>query len=92
MPRQRGIHRNLLVTVAKVECADTSRKEFVSVQVTLARDFKTDGELLKAAGKVLPENLKPSQVLAKETKKKHYFMTEQMFINQAEEKKGKEDV
>ncbi len=84
MPRQVGIHRNLLVTVAQVECADTSRKEFVPVQVTLAREYKTDGELLKACAKVLPENLKPSQVLKKETSKKHYFMTEQKFIQNAE--------
>lgn len=92
MPRQVGIHRNLLVTVAQVECADTSRKEFVPVQVTLAREYKTDGELLKACAKVLPENLKPSQVLKKEVSKKHYFMTEQNFIKHSEEKKGKEDV
>lgn len=86
MARQPQITRTIQTTVAEILCVNTVDETTHNETVILPRLYKDDNHILKAAEKVLNLALsKPVHVVKAYIMKKRYGMSEQKFIENAEE-------
>lgn len=87
MARQPEVTRTITTTTAKVMCLDIVLGESVTKDVVLSGAYKDDAHVLKAARKVIEsDNLKAVHVISFEKKEALYAMTEQKFVELAEER------
>lgn len=81
MPRIPTVSRTLTLTYATVLCVDIENETVVRRDVTLARTFKNDNTLMRAAQGVLnDDNLRVSHVVTSTKARVTLTMTEQDFI------------
>ena len=86
MARQPMVTRTIQKTVVEAFCLNTITGETTKEQFTLARTYKDEKAVLKQLKKVADTNEKKVvHVISYEAKETLYGMTEQKFIDMAEE-------
>lgn len=92
MARTPMVTRTIVSTKATILCVDTEAGEVIHKDVTLPRTYKDDKALLKKASAVIEtETVKPVQVVYKEEQETLYGMSEEMFIEMAEQLPPRKD-
>ena len=85
MARKRMVTRTIKTTNAVVLRVNLETQETVKEMVTVSGVFKDNKNLLKQISKKDPENIKTVSVLSTEITDKLYGMTEEKFVEMAEE-------
>lgn len=86
MARKPMVTRTITTTHCKVMCLDTLNNELVERVVVVPRTFKDEEKLLKVVKTIITEeNIKPIHIAYTEQVEKLYGMTEQKFVETAEE-------
>lgn len=86
MPRIPQVTRTITTTLATVLCLDLETGEPVTKTVTLPRTYKGEAKVLKAARKKLEsDKLKVAHVSTYKSQQKLYGMTEERFVELADE-------
>lgn len=86
MARKPMVTRTIKTTKAKVMCLDTLNEELVEREVLVTRTFKDNEKLLKVVKDIINEdNIKPVHIANTEEIEKLYGMTEQEFLEKAQE-------
>lgn len=92
MARTPMVTRTIVSTKATILCVDTEMGEVIHKDVVLPRTYKDDKALLKKASSVIEtEIVKPVQVVYKEEQETLYGMSEEMFIEMAEQLPPRKD-
>lgn len=85
MARKPMITRTVTITKATVLCVNTVAEEAVTQVVEVSRTYPDDSKLLKAVKEALDATIIPVKVISTETVETLYGMTEQQFIELAEQ-------
>lgn len=86
MPRIPQVTRTITTTLATVLCLDLESGNPVTMTVRLPRTYKAEAKVLKAARKKLEsDKLKVAHVSTYKAQTKLYVMTEERFVEEADE-------
>lgn len=85
MARKRMVTRTLKITNAVVLRVNLQTQETIKEHVTVSGIFKDNKNLLKAICKMDDENLKTVSIISTEVVNKLYGMTEEHFLEEAQE-------